>query len=307
MNCVTLTMNPAVDISLEVGQLIPGKKLRCGNPFYEAGGGGINVARVIHELGGKATAVYTAGGPSGEMLKELLVEKMIEQQCIEIKSRTRENINMTEETSGQLFRLVMPGPDVSEDEQQRSLEAIRSLDVSPDYLVISGSLPPGVPDAFYGQVIQECRARGTRVILDTKAETLKAVIGDGVYLLKPNMHELSQLTGKELDKEKVQEQAARNLVDDGKAEIVVVSLGAAGVLVASNEMNERVRAPSVPIRSRVGAGDSMVGGLTLSLSQGKPVREAVQFGLAAGSGAVMTPGTQLCRREDVERLFAEME
>ncbi len=306
MDIMTLTMNPAVDISAGVMQLVAGKKLRCSTPTYEAGGGGINVASVIHELGGKATAVYAAGGATGKMLQNLLAGKDITQEYIEIEGRTREDISVLEEATQQLYRFVMPGPEMKQEEQIRCLEKLRSFQPPPKYLVISGSLPPGASSEFYRQVVREMKPQGTKIILDTKAETLKEVAREGVFLLKPNMNELKELADGNLNEERDQEQISRNLVEKGKAEVVVVSLGAAGVLVVSEKLSERVRAPSVPIRSRVGAGDSMVGAITLALSRGHSLRDAVYYGIAAGSAAVMTPGTELCRREDVERLFSRL-
>ena len=306
MSIITLTMNPAIDVSMHIHQLISGPKLRGRNPTYEPGGGGINVSRVIHELGGRAQAIYTAGGPTGETLKNLLKKKHIDQRCIPINGSTRENIMVLEETSSRLYRLVMPGPEISEAEQSACIDILKTLDSCPAYMVISGSLPTGVSSDFYIRVIHELKACGTKIILDTKADTLKDVISEGVYLIKPNMRELSTLAGKDLDEEKQQEQHAHQLVSEGKAKIVVLSLGAAGVLVVSEEMKQRFRAPSVPIKSRVGAGDSTLGAITLALSQGRSLKEAVQYGIAAGSAAVMTSGTQLCRRSDVEHLFAQM-
>jgi len=306
MDIVTLTINPAVDISVGVKKLVVGKKLRCDTPVYEAGGGGINVATVIHELGGEATAVYAAGGATGRMLQNLLAAKGIDQEYIEIEGRTREDISVLEEASEQLYRFVMPGPEMNQKEQAQCLEKIKGFQPPPKYMVISGSLPPSVSSEFYRQVVREMKPQGTKIILDTKAETLKEVAQEGVFLLKPNMNELKELAGENLNEESDQEQISRNLLEEGKAEVVVVSLGAAGVLVVADELSERVRAPSVPIRSRVGAGDSMVGAMTLALSRGRSLREAVNYGIAAGSAAVMTPGTELCRREDVERLFSKL-
>ncbi len=306
MNTMTLTMNPSIDISTEIKQLMPGKKLRCNNPAMEAGGGGINVASVIHELGGKATAIYVAGGATGQLLEKLIEAKGIDHQGILIEGRTRENITLNEQSSNQLYRLIMPGPTVQEKEQHKCLETLNNRNSYPDYMVISGSLPPGVPAEFYRRVIRKMKTQDTKIILDTKAHTLKEAAKEGVFLLKPNMNELKQLAGKELNEEVEQEHVARELIKNKYAEIIVVSLGAAGILVVSETLNERLRAPSVPIKSRVGAGDSMVAGITLALSEGWSVKDAVKFGIAAGSAAVMTPGTQLCKREDVERLYSQL-
>lgn len=306
MQVVTLTMNPAIDVSVRVDQMVPERKLRCSRPTYDPGGGGINVARVVRTLGQECLAVYAAGGATGQHLDDLLDSRAVQRKHIPIEGSTREDISVFEEASGQLYRLVMPGPELTDKEQNRCLEALKELDGSPDYAVLSGSLPPGVGPDFYRKVVRTLKPHGTKLIVDTKSDVLQETVQEGVFLIKPNMRELSGLAGKELDHEKQQEQAARDLVDRGMSEVVVVSLGAAGVLLVSCEATERIRAPSVPIKSRVGAGDSMVGGITFGLARGLPLRDAIRYGIAAGSATVMTPGTQLCRREDVEELFDEI-
>ena len=303
MQIVTLTMNPAIDAWIEIDQLTPGRKLRSGTPIYDPGGGGINVARVVHELGGQCLGIYAAGGATGQQLDDLLETRGIPWQRIEIDGRTRQDIAVFEKTSEQLFRLVMPGPELSEREQHKCIDALERLEAAPEYMVVSGSLPPGVGPDFYRRVVRSMKARGTRLIVDTKPGLLRDTLEEGVFLIKPNLRELSELTDRDLKREEEQEQAAQDLVSRGACEFVVVSLGAAGVLLVSRETTDRIRAPSVRVRSKVGAGDSTVGGLTLGLARGLSISKAVRYGVAAGTAAVMTPGTQLCRRQDVEDLF----
>jgi 6-phosphofructokinase 2 len=306
MRIVTLTVNPALDVSVNVNRMSAGQKLRTKTPQYHAGGGGINVAEVIHNLGGSVIAVYAAGGATGRMFCELFEQSGVVQHCVWTEGFTRESITVFEEVSGQQYRLVMPGPSLSEQEQEACLDALRGLEPY-QYLVISGSLPEGVSSDFYGHAIREAKKINANVILDTKPKTLKEVLDhQSVYLIKPNLRELSELAGSELGTEKDQQRQARDLIDAGRAEVVVVSLGSAGVLLVTARTSERMRAPSVPIRSRVGAGDSMVGGMAFALSEQKPVREAVMYGIAAGSATVMTPGTQLCSRDEVMELVESL-
>ena len=304
---VTLTMNPAIDKNTEVDQVVPEHKLRCARARREPGGGGINVARVIQRLGGPATALYAAGGLTGEILQRLLDEEGLAHRPLPIEAWTRENLIVLETHSGQQFRFGMPGPALEEAEWRQCLEALAGLDPAPDYLAASGSLPPGVPRDFYGRVARTMRDRGTRVIVDTSGEALREAAQGGVYLLKPNVRELQQLTGLALENEAEQKAAARQFIKEGRCEAIVLSLGAAGALLITAEESEHIRTPVVPIRSKVGAGDSMVGGIVLGLARDLELRTAVRFGVAAGSAAVMTPGTELCRREDTERLFEEMD
>jgi 6-phosphofructokinase 2 len=300
----TLTMNPAIDKNSSVEQVIPEWKLRCKPPGHEPGGGGINVSRAIHRLDGQSVALYTAGGATGQMLQELLgYEGIINHRPIQIENLTRQNLTVLEESSGRQYRFAMPGPMLRDAEWRQCLDEVAILEPKTGYIVASGSLPPGAPNDFYARMASIAKEMGSRVIVDTSGEPLRLAAREGVYLLKPNLRELRQLAGRDLEDEAQQEAAAREIVESGQAEVVVVSLGAAGALLVSAAGQERLRSPTVPIRSRVGAGDSMVAGIVLALARGASLSDAVRYGVAAGAAAVMTPGTELCRREDVERLY----
>jgi 6-phosphofructokinase 2 len=303
---VTLTMNPAVDRSIDTKHVVPDHKLRCRAPRIDPGGGGLNVARAIRELGGEALALYPAGGAAGELLHDLLAETGIDHEPIPIAGRTRENFTVRETATNAQYRFVLPGPELRRDEWERCLSRLSTLQPLPRYLVMSGSLPPGAPEDFYARAAVIARQVGARAVLDTSGAALRRGLEGGVYLLKPNLRELGQLVATELRGEAEQERAALELVDAGWAEVVVVSLGAAGVLLVSAEVVERIRSPSVPIRSRIGAGDCTVAGIVAGLSQGDDLRHAVRRGVAAGAAAAMTPGTELCRRADAERLYAAL-
>lgn len=303
----TLTVNPAIDKSTQVDQVMPEKKLRCSAPRREPGGGGVNVSRAIHRLGGTSTLLYLGGGPPGAILDQLLTDEGLEPRRIAVEGWTRENLIVFEERSGQQFRFGMPGPEIHEHEWQHSLQELRGLSPVPGYLVASGSLAPGMPDDFYRRVAGVAKEIGSRLVVDTSGEALRQIVGGGAFLIKPNIRELQDLTGEELEDEKSQVAAARRIIEEGCCSVVALSLERGGALAITAETTHRVRAPTVPIRSKVGAGDSMVGGMVLSLARGMELRDAVRFGVAAGAAAVMTEGTELCRREDAERLYEDME
>ncbi|MFW6114831.1 MAG: 1-phosphofructokinase family hexose kinase [Thermodesulfobacteriota bacterium] len=303
---VTLTVNPAIDKSASVENVVPERKLRCGAPYYEPGGGGINVSRAIHKLGGESTAFYLAGGPLGQMLISLLDQEGIDQRSAAIQGLTRQNFTVYEESTGQQFRFGMPGPEVQEKEWGKLLDALYTYEPRPAYIVASGSLSAGMPKDFYARIAKCSRELGARMILDTWGEPLSLAVREGVYLIKPNLRELGNLAGAKIEEEVEQEALALRIIEQGRSEIVVVSLGAAGALLVDKNGHERLRSPTVPIKSKVGAGDSMVAGITLRLAQGQSVIEAVRFGVAAGAAAVMTPGTELCRREDAENLYEKI-
>lgn len=303
---LTLTMNPTIDQNTRLHQVVPERKLRCAAPIREPGGGGINVSRAIRRLGGTSKTLYLAGGLTGDILEQLLDEEDLDLKRLPIEGWTRENLIIYEESSGQQFRFGMPGPEVRQEEWEGALEALRRAYPAPAYLVASGSLPPGVPSDFYGRVADVAAQLGARLIVDTSGAALRHAAEIGAFLLKPNLSELQDLAGRELSGEGEQLEAARELVAEGKSSVVVVSLGAAGALLITQDGHEHIRTPIVPIRSKVGAGDSMVGAISLGLSRGMSIGEAVRLGVAAGASAVMSEGTELCRKSDVDRLYEDI-
>ncbi len=300
----TLTMNPALDVSSRIQSVAPEIKLRCAAPRFHPGGGGINVARAIHFLGGAASAVYAAGGHTGLLLKQLLEAEGIDNYPVPIAGITRENFVVYEESTTLQYRFTLPGPSLSAAEWQACLEALFKL--KPAIIVASGSLPGGLPTEFYGEITRQARAAGSRVIIDSAGAALSQTVGEGFTLLKPNLRELESLAGEKLGGEAHIKAAGQRLIAAGLTETLLVSMGAAGAALITAADYLHLRAPIVPIQSKVGAGDSMVGGIALALARGWSLLEAARFGVAAGSAAVMTPGTELCRREDAERLYQEI-
>ena len=300
----TLTLNPSLDVATSIHSVAPEIKLRCAAPGFHAGGGGINVARAVHFLGGAALAVYAAGGHTGAKLAQLLDAEGIARRAMPIAGTTRESFTCYEDSSGLQYRFTLPGPALAEAEWRACLDAC--FDASADCLVVSGSLPGGVPADFYAELAERARAHGGRLIIDSAGDAVKSARNRGVYLLKPNLRELSRLAGGQLRDESDIKSAAQQQIADGLAEVLLVSLGAAGAALATSADYTKLRAPIVPIRSKVGAGDSMVAGIALALARGESLLDAARFGVAAGSAAVMTPGTQLCRRHDAERLLPQV-
>jgi 6-phosphofructokinase 2 len=302
----TLTLNPAVDFSSTASLVEPEHKIRCAQPRRHPGGGGINVARAIRKLGGEAVAVYASGGAIGALLESLLTDEGLSHQSVRTEGLTRENFTVLETDREREFRFLVPGPSLQADEWQGCLDAVEKLSPPPEYLVASGSLPPGVPDDFYGRVARLARKRGSRFVLDTSGEPLRAALEETVYLVKPNRRELQQLTGRELGNSEEQVEACRELIGRGNVEVVALTLGAEGALLAAAGGFHRAQPPKVQVRSSVGAGDSFLGALVLGLVRRMPLEEAFCFGVAAGTAALLTPGTELCRREDAEELYGRM-
>lgn len=303
---LTLTVNPTIDLNAQVEQVVAERKLRCRQPRREPGGGGINVSRALQRLGGESTALYLAGGPTGEMLRQLLGAEGVRQRVIPLEGWARENVIVFEERSGQQYRFGMPGPEVREPEWRYCLAEVAASDPTPAYLVVSGSMVPGMPADFFAHLTRTAKELGARLVVDTSGEALRRAAEAGAYLLKPNLREFRALVGSELTDEREQEAAGRRLIEQGACEVILLSLGAGGARLITAAGSEHIRTPTVPIRSKVGAGDSSVAGMVLGLARGLEVREAARFGVAAGAAAVMTEGTELCRREDAERLYAHL-
>jgi 6-phosphofructokinase 2 len=301
---VTVTLSPALDVTTRVARLYPDAKLRCSAPVYAPGGGGINVARAIHRLGGQALALFPVGGSTGRHLADLLGAEGVLTQTLQIAEWTRECINLVEHSSAQQYRLVMPGARLSLDEQEQLLTALQAL-AAPEYLVISGSLPEGLAADFLPRLLGIARQQGARCIFDSSGAALQQALDiGGLFLIKPNIEEFSALVGQDIAAPEQLLDSARALIAAGKCQALLLSLGAQGALLVSAGLTERIAAPTVRKRSTVGAGDSMLGAVTLKLAAGVDWCEAARYGVAAGSAAIMNEGSELCRRSDTEQLLA---
>ena len=299
---VTITFNPCIDKSTTIPALIPEKKLRCTDPKFEPGGGGLNVSRAIKKLGGESIAIYPAGGYSGKFLKTLLDREGINSIMLETESHTRENLIVVDESTNCQYRFGMPGSKLTETEWKNCLNEIEKLN-GIKFIVASGSLSPGVPAEVFGEIAKLAKKINAKFITDTSGEALRQAANQGVFLLKPNLNELSSLLDKkELRKEEILI-GARELIRKSGAEILVISLGAEGALLVTATESARFMPPPVERKSTVGAGDSMVAGIVWSLTQGKTIKEAVRYGVACGTAATMNPGTELCHLKDVETIL----
>ena len=298
----TLTLSPSLDSATMTPQIYPEGKLRCSAPVFEPGGGGINVARAITHLGGKATAIFPAGGATGEHLVALLADEQVAVDTVDAKDWTRQNLHVHGESSGEQYRFVMPGAKLSDDEFRQLEEKVLTIE-SGSLLVISGSLPPGVKTEKLTALVQAALQRGIRCIVDSSGEALKAALEPGqLELVKPNQKELSALVNRELSQPDDVRTAAEELVRTGKAHRVVVSLGPQGALAVDKTGFVQVVPPPMKSQSTVGAGDSMVGAMVLKLAQGASLLEMARYGVAAGSAATINQGTRLCSLADTQKI-----
>ena len=298
---LTITLNPAIDKSTTIPTLLPAKKLRCSPPIFEPGGGGVNVSRVLRHMGHPSTAMFMAGKHTGEFFTRLVQLEGIETIVVPIDGYTRENLIVHDASNDLQYRFGMPGPAVQEHEWKDCLERLKEAkDFA--YTVISGSNPEGVPPKFYAEAADIIKRKKSKLVLDTSGEALKQALQEGVFLVKPNLGELSNLVGaKELDAQGVLD-AAREIINKGHCEVVVVSMGPGGAMLVTAKEHFHEPAPPIKVKSTVGAGDSMVAGIIIGMQRNESLKNVLKYGVAGGTAATINTGSGLATRENIEKI-----
>jgi 6-phosphofructokinase 2 len=302
---VTLTMNPAIDVSASVKRMVTDHKIRCLKTKRDPGGGGINVARALKRFNAEPLAIFPMGGASGLMLERLVAAEGVRHQSFVIERDCRANFTANEMESNGQYRFVLPGPTLGEEEWNAGL-GLMTQACSSGYAVASGSLPRGVPHDFYARLARNLKVMGgARLVLDTSGPPLKHALDVGVYLVKPSLSEFSELLGEEPDNAACLE-AGRTLVTNGKAEIVALTMGADGAMLISRDLALFAKPPPVTVRGTVGAGDSFLALLVLYLANRQSMAEAFRHAVAAGCAALLSPGTGLCSPDMVAQLATQV-
>jgi 6-phosphofructokinase 2 len=299
---LTVAVNPALDLSTRVERMLANRKLRCAGAHVEPGGGGINVSRVIRSFGGRSTAFVALGGPTGRALRELMGEEGLDIVEFPIAEHTRQNVTVDETRRERQYRLVLQGPHWSGKEVKAALARIERLAKDHEYVVATGSLPPGVPEDFYARIARIVKRQGGRMILDTAGPPLRAALDAGVYLVKPNHIEFRDLAGARGTDWKTMARVGRRLQERGKAEMMIVTRGDLGALAILPDGAWRLQSPKGKVVSLVGAGDSLIGAAVLAMARGKTLLEASRLGVAAASAAVEAPGSELAGRKETLRI-----
>ncbi|MFC2072501.1 1-phosphofructokinase [Chloroflexota bacterium] len=302
----TVTLNPSLDEYIMVDGLVVEETNRWVRRHRYAGGKGIDVSRAIHEMGGITIAYGFIGGTNGRDVEILLDEEGVLFSFTPIKQETRTNFIISDTKTSQQTIIGAPGPHISKGELERFLRKMGKIQPSPDLITADGSVPPGVPATVYHQIVGEAKKFGVRTILDSTGQWLKEGIKAKPYLIKPNVHEAEMLLERGLPTEEAIIEAALDLLRMG-IEVVVISRGKDGIIAATKGGIIKAVPPSVKVRSAVGAGDCTIAGLALKLAYGEPLIEACRLAVAMGTATVLTPGTELCRRADVERLLPQIE
>ncbi len=302
----TVTLNPSLDRTITVDGLKVGESNRWTSLHHYAGGKGIDVSRAIHEMNGQTVAYGFIGGPDGRTLEILLDEEGVLFSFTPVEQSTRTNFIVNDVRTHRQTIINAAGPHISKKELDRFLEKLGRISPPPDLMVVSGSVPPGIPDDIYHTIIAETKRRRVRTILDSAGQWLEEGIKANPHLIKPNVHEAEELLKTELPTEEAIIKAARDLVGMG-VEVAVISRGKDGIIAAKKGSLVKAVSPQVKVRSTVGAGDCTVAGLALKLADGEPLVEACRLAVAMGTAAVLTPGTELCHRADVERLLPQIQ
>jgi len=306
-NILTITMNPALDLSTAVDEVRHTSKLRCEPMQRRAGGGGVNVARELHQLGAQALAFYTAGHSTGRIMWSLLQQEGVACHPFVIQGFPRESFTVLEHRTGHEYRFVLPGPDITEREWQDALQEIGSLCLPHTWVVASGSLPPGVPADFYAQVSRVVQEKGARLVVDTSGEPLRAALAQGVEMLKPSLHEMRDVSGLPLPSLYAVRALASAWVGQGAARIVAVSLGEMGALMVTDAGAWYAPPLPVEVHSAVGAGDSFVAGMVWGLSEGQSPQQAFAKGVACATATLVSLGSGLVDTAKVAELLARVQ
>ncbi len=303
---LTLTLNPALDMATTVPMVVPDQKLRCSEPHLDPGGGGLNVSRAMAALGGESLALVALGGLTGDRLAGLIRQDGVPFLALTAPGETRQSLTVTDASSGQQYRFMLPGPVWHEADQDRLFLLLRASARPGAIGVISGSQPPGVPVDFPARLARAMP--GLSVVLDTSGAPLRAAIAapiPGLAVLRMDDKEAEEIAGHALETRVQSADFAEDLVRRGVARRVIVARGADGSVMAEAGRRLFARAARVQVVSRVGAGDSFVAGFVLAVARGLDGAAALAWGAAAASAAVTTDATQLCRLADVERLLPE--
>lgn len=304
---LTVTLNPALDVSTYTESVVPGPKLRCDMPLAEPGGGGVNVSRAIRALGGESTALVALGGATGNRIAQLLADEGLNAHVVESSGETRQSLAVTERDTGLQYRFVMPGPSWDAEDLSRVLHRATALARSGSWVVLSWTLPPGLPDDVAARFARQLELKGAKLLCDTSGRALHALVArpEGLTILRVDHAEAQSISGAPLEDLADTASFAFELVNRGVAEMVILARGAEGNVISTESGTWAARSPPRNVISAIGAGDSFVAGLVMALAQGKPAHEALRHGTAAAAAAVLTPGTELCRRSDFDAILPQ--
>lgn len=306
---LTITLNPALDVSTSVGMVTPGPKLRCTEPRYDPGGGGVNVSRAIQRLGGASRALVALGGETGEAFRAMLDDENIEVEAFKVAGNTRQSIAVSETSTGKQYRFQLPCPDWPADQTERLLNRLEGQLRGNCLAVLSGSIPGGVPADIAVRLNSMAVKQDARLIVDTSGPALTeaaANSGPPYFLLRMDGAEAAEVSGQSFANPADLADYGLQLVTRGVAGHLVMSMGARGTVGVSDSERFFVSPPKLETVSAVGAGDSMVAAIAMQLAAGNSFRDSIRHGVAAAGSAVLTPATELCSKQTADEILAQV-
>ena len=302
---VTVTLNPAVDQTLVLQRLTLGDTNRVLDSRIDPGGKGINVSRVLRELGWESLACGLAPGSLGRFIEHSLLEQGILCDFVHTRGQTRTNLTAVDEDTHQTTLFSYRGPETDPRHLQTLETRLRRCLKPDDWLVVAGSIPPPIEPEAYARLIELGRELGAHTVLDADAEALGAGLRGKPEIVKANRQEVERLLGRPLEDDAALLAAAKEMHSMGAA-IAIITADERGAIAVAEEAAWQVSPPPIVVVSAVGAGDALLAGLVLKLAEGAGLEEGLRWGSAAGAAACLMPGTQLCQRKDVERLLPKV-
>jgi len=307
MNIYTLTANPSVYFYLEVSEIVPEDINRLIAIRKDVGGKGINVACVLNDFGIKGTALGFIAGENGQWIKNRLTEKKIKYRFLEINGESRAIYNILERKTGRIYRFNESGPEINRKDLKRLKEYVLSGPYQKsDLFAICGSAPPGIPAGFYATLIACLKKKGLTIILDSDNQLLSEGLKSSPDIIKPNLFELSRLTGRRISEKRPEILRSAQKIIAGGVKTVIVSLGSKGALAVTEKETFHARPPALKMRSTIGAGDALLAGLLAELSRGKSLADALRMGVAAGSASVLYPGTSFAPPAKISEIYCQV-
>jgi 6-phosphofructokinase 2 len=302
---LTVTLNPAVDLVTSTNSVMANHKLRCSQALEHPGGGGVNVARVLHRFGVDVQALYPTGGVTGRWHKRLMEQENVRDVIVEISNETRQSFSVHETSTSRDYRFILPGPCLSQSELAMFVNAFTS-NMPRKFVVISGGLAPGTPIDFYKDLIQLSKQNNLKVVLDSNGPCLNFALEQGVFLFKPSLSELCSLSPARLTNKDDYVKFCKQLINENKSEIIALSLAEQGAILVTRNNSWYAPPLAVDVKTTVGAGDSFVGAMIWSLIQDHSLKNAFAYGMAGGAAALLNSGTSLCHFEDVREFVKKV-
>ena len=288
---VTVTINPAIDQTIIIPNFTAGAVNRVQSSQMDAGGKGINVASFLADFGQPATATGFLGADNDGIFRRLFESKGIEDRCVRIAGQTRIGVKVSDEALHQTTDINFPGETPTQADIAHLFEILADLAATHEWFVLSGSIPRGVSDGIYAEMVQ--MLMGKKVVLDTSGEGFRQAVPKGPWLIKPNVDELSEYAGERLESSKAIVEQARTLMGRYNIHSVVISMGKEGAIFVEGDETAWAAPPAVQVKSTVGAGDAMVAGIVTGKIRGLSLAECARLATAFSVTAISYIGSGL--------------